>query len=395
MKNIWTVLKKEVKRFFSDKRTAFVSIVLPGLLIYFIYSIMGSAIEDLFAPEEGYQPAVYAVNMPDGMEDVFKNMGIDAKYTLITASEADAKKQEISGGEADILLVFPEDFMRKIEEYDPESGLAAPQVEIYFNSAETESQNAYILFESALNAFESSLSNRFDINAGGGIYDLATKEDIAGKMFSMMLPFLIIIFLVSSSMAFAMESVAGEKERGTIGTILITPIKRWELAVGKILGTGCLSLLSALSSFLGIVLSLPKLMGTESSGVEMNVYGAQHYLLILLIMLVSVLIIVAGMMLLSAFAKNMKEANMYTMPFMIICMVIGLSGMLLSGKNLPLGIYFIPLFNSIQAMSAILSFNINGAAIAITIVSDIVYFGVMIWLLTVMFNNEKIMFKKD
>mgnify|MGYP002564867313 CR=1 FL=1 len=69
------------------------------------------------------------------------------------------------------------------------------------------------------------------------------------------------VFLFSGCMAVAPESIAGEKERGSIATLLVTPLGRGELAMGKVISLGCISLLSGASSFLGTMLSLPKLMG--------------------------------------------------------------------------------------------------------------------------------------
>ena len=77
-----------------------------------------------------------------------------------------------------------------------------------------------------LDQYESALSNCFDINRGQEGYDLADDRDLAGMTMASMMPLLILIFLFSGCMAVAPESIAGEKERGTIATILVTPIRR-------------------------------------------------------------------------------------------------------------------------------------------------------------------------
>lgn len=110
-------------------------------------------------------------------------------------------------------------------------------VEIYYNSARTESGSAYQLVAAALNAFESALSNKFDINRGEG-FDLASEKEVVGQLFSQLFPMLMLIFLYSGCMSIAPDSIAGEKERGTLATMLVTPMKRGNLAVGKILSLG-------------------------------------------------------------------------------------------------------------------------------------------------------------
>lgn len=76
-----------------------------------------------------------------------------------------------------------------------------------------------------------------------------------------MLPMLLMLFLFSGCMAVAPESIAGEKERGTIATLLVTPMKRSDLAIGKILALALIALLSGISSALGTVLALPQADG--------------------------------------------------------------------------------------------------------------------------------------
>lgn len=67
------------------------------------------------------------------------------------------------------------------------------------------------LLTDALDAYEQSLANRFDVNAGGGTYDLASEEDMAGMVFAMLVPMLMLMFVFSGCMAVAPESIAGER----------------------------------------------------------------------------------------------------------------------------------------------------------------------------------------
>ena len=151
------------------------------------------------------------------------------------------------------------------------------------------------------------MANKFDVNSGDEEYDLASKEDSTGQIFSMMLPMLLMIFLFSGCMAIAPESIAGEKERGTIATLLVTPMKRGQLAMGKIISLGIIGLLSGISSFVGTMLSLPKLMGTESNAMDASVYSVTDYILLLLVILTTVLVLVGALAVISAFAKTVKD----------------------------------------------------------------------------------------
>ena len=75
----------------------------------------------------------------------------------------------------------------------------------------------------------------------------------------MILPMILMTMMYASCMSFAVESIAGEKERGTIASMLITPTPRNQIITGKILALSIMALLGGLSTFLGTMLSMPKI----------------------------------------------------------------------------------------------------------------------------------------
>ena len=106
------------------------------------------------------------------------------------------------------------------------------------------------------------------------------------------------------------------------------------------------------------------------------------------------MLIVTIVSLVSAFAKSTKEAQTYVTPIMIIVMVIGLSGMFIDGVSKEAYTYLIPLYNSVQCMLGIFSFDISLQGVIICVISNVIYTGIGVFLLTRMFNSEKIMFNK-
>lgn len=386
---ILTIFRKELSRFFGDKRLAFTTILLPGLLIFVLYTFMGSALSSQFTVDEDYVPTVHAVNLPDSVAALSSSAGIE--FLEVDAQEAEELKQFIASQSLDLLVEFPADFESAISVYTPGTG-AAPSVAIYYNSASVESQTAYSTMFALLDTYESSLANKFDVNPGPAGYDLATEEDAVGSVFASMLPMLLMIFLFSGCMSVAPESIAGEKERGTIATLLITPLKRSHLALGKICALSIIALLAGASSTIGTLLSLPQLIQMDGS---LTVpYGTAHYLALALIILSTVLLIVAVISIISAFAKSTKEAQTYITPLMIVVTLIGITAMFGNGPQPSLPLYFVPFYNTVQAMTGVFSFQIDGAKLAVTVVSNLVYTGVGVFLLTRMFNNEKVMFQR-
>ncbi len=391
MKDIFIIFKKELKRFLTDKRMI-ATLLLPGVLIFCIYSLMGTFFQDMTAngvdPDTQYvvyidrQPAEFSVfNGGAGMYNI--NVNQNGEQT------SDGKKAAVASGEAELYIIYEEDFYAKMEAYTPASGQPAPQVEIYYNSTSTTSQTMYTYYTACLDAFEHSLANKFDVNAGGGTYDLASETELTAYILGLILPMILNTLLLAGCLSVAAESIAGEKERGTIATLLVTPVRRSHLALGKVFALALVALISAASSFLGLILSLPRLLGMNFTAVP---YGIGDYFAILVIIILNVLLFTVILTIISTFAKSVKEATGFATPFMVLLIVLSLLSSVLPMNGL--AGYFIPIFNSVLCLTSLLNMSFNLIGFFITMVIDLLLFGLGVFVLAKMFNNEKIMFNK-
>ena len=393
MKNIWTIMSKEFARFFGDRRLIIMTL-LPAVLIYAIYSLMGTMAADVFSPDEDHTPVIFAVNAPDSITYIAQSAGFSIMHAQ--ANEAESIKDKIVQKEADILMIFPSDFDELVEAFDVRTATdAAPNIEIYFHSTEPNSYEAYSVMTAILDAYEASLANKFDINRDILNADLATAQDVAATIISMLMPMLLMIFLYSGCMGLALESITGEKERGTLATLLVSPLKRSELAVGKILSLAVLSFLSGAVTAVATIMSLPNIMGAGSGEmIDANIYSLTDYALLALVILSTLLLMVALISIVSAFSKTVKEAGQAAMPLMILVMLVGFSGMFGGGTQTDPVYFIIPLYSSVQSMSGIFSLEYSALNIVISCLSSLVYACIGGFVLTKMFNNEKIMFSR-
>lgn len=315
--NVGTIIRKEFARFFGDRSLVFTSVIMPGLLIYVIYTLMGSFLGDKVQEE--------------------------------IAKDEQQKTEFISPLTAD-------------EEH-------------LLDSLQEVRSTAYYEYEASIGS---------------------SDEDELGDLLGNLIPMLIIMLLFSGSMAVAPTAIAGEKERGTIATLLVTPMKRSELALGKIISLSCFALLSGLSSFLGIILSLPKMLniGAEEAD-QLNLalpYQTSHFALIFLLIVSTVLIIISAISIFSAWAKDVKSAGTMITPLMLFIMLAALTPMIGSPSS-PL-LYLIPVYNSAQCMASVFSFKVELLPLIITISANIIYTIGAVIALAKMFNSEKIMFSK-
>lgn len=387
MKNIWIIMRKELRRVFFDRRLFFSSILLPGLLIFLLYTIMGNAIQGQFSVSEDTKFSIVIENVPLAYQSKLDTLD---KFEIVELSTQEAK-DKIYAEELDALVVFPINFEENVSNSN-----TIPNVEIYYNSSNVTSQSAYGLIVEQLQIYHSELMETtfgkgaiFDINKSDNNYQLVNEEKANSKFIAMLLPFLIITFLFSAAMSVAPESIAGEKERGTIATLLVTPVKRRDIAIGKIFSLSILTSLSAISSFIGTILSMPALTGV--TGVS---YSITDYLFILLLIISAVILITGVIALISSFSKNIREASTLCSPIMILSMVIGITSMFGSSAPTNSFLYLIPMYNCVQSLGSIFNMQLNAVNLSLTILSNFAYAAILLYALTKSFNSEKMMFRK-
>ena len=391
MRNIMVIIKKELRRFFTDKRML-MSLILPGVMIFVLYSLMGNFMSKSFTIDEEYVYEIVVINndkdLFDREEFAFLNTDL-FNLTLKDNSEIDSIKQTLRDKELDLLIVLEDDFFNKVNQNNLET---LPLVEIFYNETKIESSQAYGIFYESFTKFEKNLlGSRLEINPADTGYDLSTTESQTIMIVVMIVPFLLITFLFTGAMSISIESIAGEKERGTIATLLATPVKRFEISTGKIISLSIISLVSTASSFLGLMLSLPKMMA--GADVDMSIYSVGTYILLFVVLITTTLLFVVIISIISAYAKSIKEATSLSSVLMIVNMLVGITSItgLTTTKT---SLFFVPIYNSVQSISSILAQDFNALNFGVTIISNTVLVGLGIFILTKMFNSEKIMFNK-
>ncbi|MDY5969952.1 MAG: ABC transporter permease [Bacteroidales bacterium] len=406
MKNItWTIVRKEFFRFFKDRSLFFTVVIMPGLLIFLIYTFIGDNMGKQFEEDTSVVTPVYVDRLPAELQPLFDSL----PYALVTQGfDVDNVKKQLKDKDNDLLYVaFPKGFTDSIAHADGNTA-CVPNVQIFYNSSSPNSMAAFSTVSTLLNDYESTLCapcNRFDINVdenileGGTEYNSGNVSDEIGSVLATLLPMLIIMMLFSACMSVAPTSIAGEKERGTIATLLVTPMPRNQLALGKILSLSGIALLSGLSSFLGIILSLPKMITGESdekmaylANETRQLYTANDYVLLLVIILTTVLLLVGLVSVVSAWAKNVKSAQTMTLPLMIVVMAASFTPML--GSDATAAAHLIPFYGSVQCMASVFKHEATLLPFLVTVGSNLAYTAATIVALTRMFGSEKVMFSK-
>lgn len=378
------LIKKEFSRFFGDPKLL-VTMILPGLLIYLIYTVMGSAI---FGGEEqtDYAFKVYVSGESQAVtyiDAAVQESGYEAEYIYLPAEGVDEEtaRSEVQEGKASALLTFSEGFDGAIADTGASEGV--PSAQLYYNSEDAASSAFASLAGAVLDAYGRSFVFTMQ--------NSVEAADIAQTMMAGLLPMLIVVFVFSACMSVTLESVAGEKERGTLSTILVTSARRTDIALGKVLPLSCVSLIGAASSFLGVALSLPTLMGISVDAAVAGVSALGYVLLFLLIVSV-VPLIVGAIATVSTLSRTVKEASGYTSVLMILMMVLSIVTAFVSGIG---GwVTAVPVLNAVVAMQGILT----GAPVVwqclVSVLANLAYTAILILVIARLLSSERVMFGK-
>lgn len=402
-KMIGVIVRKELKRLFTDRRLVFTTLILPPIMLIVLYGVIGLGASSMISDVEEHVPQVYTVQAPADFEASLSQKG--AQVHPIEATEVEEIKDRILQGDADVLMVWETNFKALVDAY--ESG-QKPNIDTYHNPSEDYSSSAFSLVGQVLNGYERQLLGErlgnmeyvsvFDLNRNNKEAVLVDDKKASGRLLSMLLPMMITIFLFAGAMSLGPDSIAGEKERGTMATLLMTPVSRNVIAFGKVLSLGILAFLSALSSFVGIVISLPMLANSVSGEVGLNIgeyikYAPTDYLKILLILIALEGIFVGLISVASVIAKNVKEAGTYLMPIYFVVMIAAFSNMY-STKTPALLEYSIPVYGSILAMKSVLNFELPLLGLLLNVGVAMLVTAALVYTIKVLFEKESVMFNQ-
>jgi len=398
---VFTVMKREIIRVFNDRKLLFAAVILPGLLIFAAMNLTGHMSEMMEGVADTHVYEVHTVNLPDSIAALLAPQELRIQVIPTTMANTQRIKNDIADQNTDLLLIFPPYFDADIAIFDPVTAAEpAPNIEMWSNTANSSSAEARGIVSALINAYHHSLTHRFTVNAPtaavpDGNFDLATAADFMAMLLSMLLPMMFILFIFTGCQSLVPESVAGEKERGTLGTLLVTTASRKQMALGKTLGLSFISLLSAVGSFIGLLFSMGNMMADADAlpgdASVLGFFSVQDILFLFLISVSLALLFVSLLSVVSTYSKSIKEANAVATPFAIVVLIGGMGGGLAGGTDMLL-FYLIPIFNSSLGITAIINSEASVLNIAVAVASNLVFAMILTGVVAAMFNSEKIVF---
>lgn len=371
-----TVYKKEIKSILKDKSVLFMCVLLPFLFMF----IEGKIMSSMNVSEEGKTYDAYVVNAPEEMKDGLKALGFSDE-----AVDHDQCIQDIKDKKTDMLLVFPEDFV-----ISSGNSATVSDIEMYYNSSNTDS----LLLQNALSVyFDSFRPVVFTVNANtANTYDLGDEDYQAKSLVASLVPSLLIMTIAYGIMALASNIIAGDKESYFLNTVLITPVSRTSVALGKALAVMTAAAISSVSAFVGLsflMKDFQKMLGESAMS-----YSMTDYFFVLVVILSVTFALVGLILVISTLAKTARSAQTLTV---IPIMILFLGSFLSSNASLETAVKsfgfkncLIPMWNATYLTKNILLTGFTSKEMLTTCGINVAFGVCCLILISKLFNNEKI-----
>ena len=392
-KIVRTIFKKEIIDIIRDKKTLFMGIVLPLILYPLLMIIMTQIMTISMNSIENDDINIAFEKYPSKeLITLIKNYDSDGAINIVKSKNY---KKDLEKGNIDAYVDIKE--KNKIENY-----------KIYINSSKENSSTVNSKLEDIFNTYkEKKVKDKIEqlqLNVEETLepvvystIDLAKTEEVAGLLLGQILPLILIMGVLLGAIYPAIDSMAGEKERGTLETLFTLPISNLELVMGKYMAVSLCAIVTAILNVVSILMTLIYILSTGNISGQLlsnnfNIFALSGPLFITLICICLFAMVVSEVsMCVCSLAKSFKDAQNYITPVMFLVLIPSYASMI-PNLNLDRTTSIIPVVNISLLIKSVLSNNANLSLIALVFISNFAFVILSVILLSKLFNSEEILF---
>ena len=315
MKSTLIVFLKEVRENLRDRRTVLNTLLTGPLLapVIFVLIINSVVTRELDKAEKPLPVPVIGAEYAPNLIAALKQQSIEIK-----AAPADPERA-VREMDADLVLRIPKDFAESWRKGEP------AQVELIYDASQRDAQGSVNRLRGALEVY-AQRNGAMRLLARGlspaltralvvADRDQSTAQTRSGTLFAM-LPYFFILGAFIGGMALAIDTTAGERERQSLEPLLVNPVSRSRILIGKLAATSAFALTSVLLGIVAFSL-VGRFLPTEKLGMSLTI-GPHFAFFTLLAMLPLVFLIATLQTLAAAFAKSFREAQTYLSLLMFV-----------------------------------------------------------------------------
>lgn len=379
--NLWNILKKELRELFRDKKSLAMMLVIPIFIPLLVIGMSVLFESQMNVDTNEYNKIGFAYQLSETEKSIAKEMGID-----VVESTTKKLKAKYEKGKIDLYITKKDNHYTIHSDGSAASTYASALMETYFNTYKE------ILQQQALQ------ENNIDANRILNIITIKEKVVEEENFFASYIKnyaFLFIIMAITVSATYpATDTTAGERERGTLETLLTFPMKSKDIIIGKFLGVTVSSIITGLLSLVLAVISLflTKDMFTIYEGV--NTMYSLSSIIYAIIVIITYSFFISGLCIaIASTSKTFKEAQSALTPLTFISLFPGMIAFTIGITTTPL-IAIIPFLNFTTIFTDITAGNINMLHVLLMIISTIIYISIVLYYIIKQYKSEKVLFAK-
>ena len=395
---ISVVYRKELTEWLRDRRTLISTVLVPLLAFPLLMVGITALATVMIGNAEKEIPKIMILggeHSPELLERLHK---LD---NLAIVPYAGNWKDQISNKEIRAAVEIPKGFQAALAEG------TAPTVNVYFYEGELKSsfganhlqdavkdyRDSVVKDRLAAKNLPASVLSPFEIKQ----QNVAPPEKVGGASIGGFIGYAVILLCLTGAMYPAIDLTAGEKERGTIETVLSSPISRFDLVMGKFLLVFSASLVSAILSVTSMGISFTILghshLMQSSGGQSLNLdLGPVSVVAVFFMALPLAVLFSAVLMTIALFAKTYKEAQSYLTPLTFLVVIPAVASVM-PGVELTPKLALIPVLNTSLVCKEIITGTYHWNSIILIFSSTCVYAAAAIFLAVKMFHREDVLFR--
>ena len=380
--NLWNILKKELREMFRDKKSLSMMLVIP---IFVPLIVLGmSALFEVQANKdiEEYNKIGFAYELSEEEKNIAKELNIE-----VNEGNEDEFKTKYKNDEIDLYITKDGNKYILNGNDSDVTTYAKTLMESYFNVYKEYLQSGYL---QANNVNPNDVLNIITVEEN------ITEEENMFVSYIRNYAFVFIIMAITVSATYpATDTTAGERERGTLETLLTFPIKSRDIIVGKFLAVTIASILTGIISLVLAIISVAIAQNAFSIYEGLNIMFSPISILLSVIIIIAYSFFISGLCIaIASSSKTFKEAQSALTPLTFISLFPGMIAFMIGVTGTPL-LSIIPFINYVVVFTDTSAGNVDWLNIALMVISTIIYISIVLTYIIKQYKSEKILFSKE
>ena len=379
--NLWNILKKELRELFRDKKSLAMMLIIPIFIPLLVIGMSALFEAQVSKDVSEYNKIGFAYEMSEAEKSIAEEMNIE----IVTGNEEELK-QKYDNGEINLYVTKQDSKYIINTDGSDNSTFASSLMETYFNTYKQYLQQSY-LQENNINPDE--VLNIITVEEN------VLEQDNYFANYIKNYAFLFIMMAITVSATYpATDTTAGERERGTLETLLTFPIKSKDIIVGKFLGVTVSSIITGIISLVLAILSLMITKDMFSIYEGMDIMYSPITILFAVIVIIAYSFFISGLCIaIASTSKTFKEAQSALTPLTFISFFPGMIAFMMGITTTPV-LSIVPFLNFTLIFTDINNGTINLLNIGLMAISTIIYISLVFAHIIKQYKSEKVLFAK-